>query len=77
MNEAQRLPNRHAALSTYKVEDKTLKTFYDDYCHKRRLKNKRNEETDTQRYLNNCGSNIIPFVGGKRIIMWWVRNALS
>ena len=49
LEESQRTPNKSAALTTYKETDKTVAKFYDEYCMRKPLKNKKNEPTKTER----------------------------
>ena len=49
LQESQRTPNKAAVLSTFKQKDEILVNFYDNYCHKKILKNKKNEPTQTER----------------------------
>ena len=41
LEESQRTPNKSAALTTYKVKDKALVRFYDEYCMRKTIKNKK------------------------------------
>jgi len=49
LDQSQRTPNKSAAISTNKITDKTLVEFYDSYCHRKPLKNKQNQPTNTER----------------------------
>lgn len=49
LQESQRTPNKPSALSTYKEKDEILVHFYDNYCHRKVLKNKENQPTQTER----------------------------
>lgn len=53
LDQSQRTPNNPAVMSTYKVTDDTLVKFYDDYCHRKPLKNKQNQPTNTERLFWN------------------------